>query len=326
MLTAYIKQGAHIEVVEISDQNQARLKEALWIDLLSPTKEEEKLVENQLNFNVLTKQEMVEIEPSSRLFKEDGALFMTATMLAKSESSEPKTDAVTFIITDKRLMTVRYINPLAFNLFISRLPKLDVNEYQPEKLFLWLLESTTERLAEILANVSLKYDALSQMIFHTKEGEQKSSGTNYKVLLQDIGSNGDLETRARESLVSFNRLISFFEETSNNRLDAEFQSRLKIISRDINALSDYASFMSNKKTFLLDTTLGMVNIEQNNIIKIFSVAAVIFLPPTLIASIYGMNFQHMPELHWYVGYPMAVVFMILSSWLPFRYFKKKKWL
>lgn len=144
--------------------------------------------------------------------------------------------------------------------------------------------------------------------------------------MQQMGVNGDLNTKARESLVTFNRLITFFNQTANARIDAEGQLRLASLSKDIASLSDHANFVSNKVNFLLDATLGLVNIEQNNIIKIFSVAAVIFLPPTLIASIYGMNFQFVPALTWKWGYAFSLVLMALSSWLPYKYFKYKKWL
>ncbi len=326
MIVIYIPNQSGIQPVVINQENQALLKDALWIDLLSPTRAEEELVEKYLAVNIPTKEEMVEIELSSRLYKENSALFMTATMVAQSESTEPKIDAVTFILIEKQLITIRYIEPHSFKFFISHLNRLDIKEYKAEKILVGLLEATTDRLADILEKVSHKFDEISQMIFRPSESKQKSTRLNYQLLLQDIGANGDLGTKARESLVSCNRLVSFFDQTYYQKLDQDLQSRLKIIMNDINSLSDYAMFISSKVNFLLDATLGMVNIEQNNIIKIFSVAAVVFLPPTLIASIYGMNFEYMPELHWAVGYPIVIVLMILSAWLPYQYFKKKKWL
>lgn len=141
--------------------------------------------------------------------------------------------------------------------------------------------------------------------------------------MQYIGANGDLGTKASESLISFTRLISYLEQVNNSDIPKELMTYLIIIQKDINALREHASFLSTKFSFLLDATLGMINIEQNNIIKIFSVAAVIFLPPTLIASIYGMNFTYMPEISWYIGYPLAILMMFISALLPFSYFKKK---
>lgn len=322
MIVAYCQNKLGILPIEITLENQDLLSSAIWVDLLSPTKKEEKFLETYFEIDIPTKEEMKEIEPSSRLYKEDNCLFMTATMVAQSESLEPKADAVTFILTEKNLMTIRYIEPQSFKSFISRLHRFTNKEYSVERLLLGLLESTTDRLADILEKVSHKFDAISLIIFHPKESEE----INYKKILQDIGANGDLCTKARESLVSFNRLVSFLEHAAGSKFDKNIQIRLKTVIKDVIALSDYASFISSKVNFLLDATLGMVNIEQNNIIKIFSVAAVIFLPPTLIASIYGMNFKYMPELHWIIGYPISIILMLISAWLPYRYFKKKKWL
>lgn len=325
MITAYVKNGSALQAIEIKKANQDIVHQALWIDLLTPTRKEEKIIENLLDIEVPTKKEMVEIEPSSRLYIEDDALFMTATMVAKSDSSEPKTDAVTFILSNEKLITVRYIEPQSFSLFISRLSRSTKKEYDAIKLFITLLEVTTDRLADILENVSHEFDKISHTIFHD-ETNDSADKVNYQNVLRNIGANGDLGTKVRESLVSFIRLVSFFQQTLEESLNADIKLRLTIINKDINSLSDYAGFISTKVNFLLDATLGMVNIEQNNIIKIFSVAAVIFLPPTLIASIYGMNFKFIPELDWHIGYPVSIGLMLISAWLPFRYFKKKKWL
>lgn len=322
MLVAYIKNNTTIKATVLTEKNVSLVKDAVWIDLLSPTIEEEKAVEKALGLEVPTKKEMEEIEPSSRLYKRKGVLFMTATMIAKSDSPSPHSDAVMFILTEKKLITVRYIEPHAFTLFTAHLSQLDPKEHTAERLFVGLLESTTDRLADILEVVGHKFDEISQLIFHPTD----IAAIDYQQMLQSIGANSDLGTKARESLVSFSRLIYFVGQTYKSRLDAAALSRITVITMDINALSDHANFISTKVNFLLDATLGMVNINQNNIIKVFSVAAVIFLPPTLIASIYGMNFQVMPELQWQIGYPIAVVMMVLSAWLPFRYFKRRKWL
>lgn len=306
----------------ITKDNVDKLMDAVWIDLLSPTRKEEKMVETFLNLDIPTKKEMKEIEPSSRFYRENNTLFMTATIVAQSNSPEPKTDPITFVLLEKKLVTIRYIEPRSFKSFIVRFNKLEANEFTAEKILIGLLESTIDRLADILENVSHEFDKISQKIFRPKTDET----INYQEILQDIGANGDLGTKVRESLASINRLVSFFEQMVGAKFDPDVTLRIKSLTKDANALSDYTSFILNKVNLLLDATLGMVNIEQNSIIKIFSVAAVIFLPPTLIASIYGMNFSYMPELSWHIGYPIAIILMLISAWLPYRYFKKKKWL
>jgi len=303
---------------EINEGNINHLKNALWIDLINPTVAEEKSVEHALNISLPTREEMVEIELSSRLYKEDDILFMTATMIAQAESLAPKQDAVTFLLTKTQLITIRYIDPLAFKLFNSRLNKIK-NIDNPSSLLTELLDATIDRIADILEMINHQLESYSKTIF-----QHTGTAINYKQQLQQLGVTGELNSKIVESLVTFNRLLPFFAQSI--KIDNENQVRLNTLSKDIYALSDHAAFLSNKISFLLEATLGMVQIEQNAIIKIFSVAAVIFLPPTLIASIYGMNFHAMPELSWKFGYIFAVGLMLFSSWLPYKYFKYRKWL
>jgi len=308
----------------ITDQNRDAIAQSLWIDLLNPTKEEKTILENIVEIEIPTREEMQEIEVSSRLYKENGAIFMTVTMVAKSDSLEPKVDAVTLILVENKLLTVRYIEPHSFALLTSRIGKLlSLNAID---LFIEILDASVERLADILEKVSHGLDNYSQAIFRPKMENTSSDKPDYKYHLEAIAANGDLTTKVQESLITFNRLISFFGQTTSSNLNAEQQSHLTIMTKDINSLSDYGNFLSTKINFLLDATLGLVNIEQNNIIKIFSIAAVILLPPTLVASIYGMNFHQMPELSWRFGYPLAIILMIIAGWLPYKYFKIKKWL
>lgn len=320
MIVAYLKQ-AYI----ITAENQALLKEALWIDLLSPTREEEHLVEHTLQISIPTPEDMHEIELSSRLYKENGNLFMTAMMIANSQTKEPTMGPVTFMLTEKQLITIRFIDPQAFKFFTNSLEKNNFPFTTAIELFAGLLDATIDRLADILEWLVMRLDNYSKKIFQptTKKTARK---LNYPLLMQNIGSNGDLNTKIRESLITFNRLVTFFIQANNSPLSDKTQSSLATISKDITALGDHATFLSAKINFLLDATLGLVNIEQNAIIKIFSVAAVIFLPPTLLASIYGMNFHFMPELSWKYGYVYAICLMILSALLPYLFFKKKKWL
>ncbi len=313
-----------LEPQAIVADDQAFLKEAIWIDLLSPSKEEEAQVEGSLGLLIPTREEMVEIELSSRLYKESGILFMTATMVAQSDSPDFKLDPVTFVLTQQQLITIRYIQPQSFKIITAHLKKFDVTHNNATALLIELLDATVDRLADILELVGHRLDEYSKNIFRPQQDTAEKP--DYHQLLQQIGANGDLNTKARQSLVTFDRLITFFGQTAGSRIDNEGHLRLTTLSKDIASLSDHASFLSSKVNFLLDGTLGMVSIEQNNIIKIVSVAAAIFLPPTLVASIYGMNFHVMPELSWKYGYLLAVGLMALVAWLPYKYFKYRKWL
>ncbi len=308
----------------ISTENQVSLEDSIWIDLFSPSKAEEEQVEQYIGRNIPTREEMVEIESSSRLYKENDALYMTAMILAQSDSPDPKLDPVTFVLTEKQLITIRYIESQSFNLFISKVKNVDFKHRDAVTLLIELLDATVDRLADILEFVGSKLDHYSKTIFRPQN--HTTEKINYQQLMQQIGANGDLNTKVRESLVTFNRLISFLGQTAHSRIDKEGRLRLITLSTDVASLSDHANFLSTKINFLLDATLGMVSIEQNNIIKIFSVAAVIFLPPTLVASIYGMNFQFMPELSWKYGYLLSIGLILTAAWLPYKYFKHRKWL
>lgn len=324
MLTAYTNiQG--LQLHSIGPENCDLLNDAIWIDMLSPTKDEEIMVEKALNLVVPTREEMREIEVSSRLYKNKEAIFMTASMIAQSESLEPKQDAVTFVLTKKQFITIRYIQPQAFKLFIAQLYQMDSLPNGPGSLLLELLDATIDRLADTLELIGHRLEETSRMIFRPIDDGMQDK-LDYRVLIQQIGINADLNTKARECLVSFSRLILFFSQSAGLTIDTEDHARLGSLSKDIASLSDHANFISSKVNFLLDATMGLINIEQNAIIKIFSVAAVIFLPPTLIASIYGMNFESMPELRYKWGYFIALALMILSAVIPYKFFKWKKWM
>jgi len=195
-----------------------------------------------------------------------------------------------------------------------------------ESVLMELLDAVIDRTADILERVGAEVDQVSHEIFEPEDNRADRT-RSYTQILRVIGRKGDLATKVRESLVSIGRLLLYLaNEADSMRWAKEARAQLRGMQRDVHSLSDHAAYLSNKIQFLLDAMLGVVTIEQNNIIKIFSVAAVALMPPTLIASIYGMNFKHMPELDWYFGYPVAIVLMVLAAALPYFFFKWKKWL
>jgi magnesium transporter len=298
---------------------------AVWIDLLNPTAEEEGQIERALKLDVPTREEQQEIEASSRLYQENGALFMTASVLYQADQPEPNTTPITFILAGQRLVTLRYAEPRAFALFIARC-KREANLTNGMAVLISLIEMIVDRAADIVERIQAEVDLLSKSIFEMKGG-RASRQRRFDVLLKSIGREGELTSRARESTHSLGRLLTFLTHAANERKeDKLLKARIRTAARDVQSLTDHVSFLANKIVFLLDATLGMVNIQQNDIIKIFSVAAVVFLPPTLIASIYGMNFHHMPELDWWFAYPLALLLMILAAVLPYLYFKLRGWL
>jgi magnesium transporter len=297
---------------------------AVWLDLVNPTMSEDKLVERLVGIAVPTREEMQEIELSSRLYYENGARYMTATLMCQSDSPIPKTTPVTFILSGHRLITVRYDNPRPFAIVKHKLGKFCPAGVNGESVLIDLLDAVVDRAADILERIGVEIDTVSRNIF---ERERSRNRKFYSVILQTIGRKGDLTSKVRESLVSIGRLLLFLaNEADGMRWAKEPRAQLKSMQRDVQSLSDHATYLANNITFLLDAMVGVVTIEQNNIIKIFSVVAVVLMPPTLLASIYGMNFKHMPELDWSFGYPFALLLMVIAAILPFLYFKWRKWL
>jgi magnesium transporter len=310
------------------------MRKAVWIDLFKPTEQEEIIVDMTFSIDLPTRGEMQEIEVSRRLYRTSEALFMTATVLTNADTSQPESSAITFILADNRLLTLRYTNPLPFENFrVER--ETDLERYDSgQRILEGLIEAMVERLADLLENAGTSLDRISRDIFYPapagrlQEGapatESEAKPRDLEEVLRRLGRCSDLLSRIRESLGSLGRLLSFFVASQKN-LPADLADHLRLLSHDLQPLSDHASFLSQKVNFLLDATLGLINIEQNAIIKIFTVAAVLFLPPTVVGTIYGMNFEAMPELKWQLGYPLAIVLMLISAILPYYYFKRRGW-
>jgi magnesium transporter len=299
---------------------------AVWLDLLEPTVEEEKAVEAILNIDVHTREEMKEIEASNRLYEDNGALYMTATVAAKLDTDQPVSMAVTFILAGGRLVTNRYLDTKPFQQFIGYAQKHPAACANAVTILAGLMEAFTERIADVLERIGGDLDGVSRHIF--ARGAPGTSGTrDLQSTIERIGFNGDLNSRARESLVSLGRLLMFIQQTGNVDITEDQRKRFRSTSRDVTSLSDHASFLGSKVSFLLEATLGLVSVEQNDIIKIFSVAAVMFMPPTLIASIYGMNFHLLPDLPGkYGNFFFSLILMIASMGVTYAVFKRKGWL
>jgi magnesium transporter len=322
MLNVYDAQGQGLARMQSADACAS----AVWIDLISPTKEEENFVEATLGIDIPTQEEMREIEVSSRLYQENGTHFMTAMLLHLVDTPNPQSTDVTFILTDKRLITVRYADMKPFPMYLARAEKGDARCDSPMQIMLGLLETAIDREAFLIARLQGNMERLGTTIFGMKGGSG-SRTRRFEVAMKQIGSEGEVAAKIRESLHQVSRLLTYLGNVAVQRNDDEAtKARIASEARDVLSLTDQLSFLQSRIMFMLDASLGLVSIEQNQIIKLFSVAAVMLMPPTLVASIYGMNFKHMPELEWAYGYPMAVGLMLLSAVIPFLYFRRKGWL
>lgn len=313
----------------------ATIKAAVWLDLVEPTDVEEAAVEAALGIDIPTRGELAEIEASSRLYQDDGAAFMTANLIRRGDDDRPESSPVTFIIKDRQLVTIRYHHPQAFPVYVKQAMKPQTTAMSGWGVLISLIEAVVDRGADHLERVSAIVDETSKKVFDTsflrpQKSLRRKKPKNLEELLGKVGEEGDFTSKMRESLVSLARMTAFMQAVIDQmkvtKEVRENKARIKVVQRDIQSLSEHAGYLTGKISFLLDAVLGMISIEQNGIIKIFSIASVVFLPPTLVASLYGMNFKAMPELDWAYGYPFAILIMILSAIVPLWYFRHKGWL
>jgi magnesium transporter len=269
---------------------------------------------------------MEEIEISSRLYSEDGGLFMTALILANSGTEKPVADVVTFILVREKLITLRYIDPQPFRTFEARCGRSMIGANKAESALMALLDVIIDRLADILERAGSEIEGISREIFDTTRGNQPITSQDFGKILRALGRKHDLSSKIRDSLLSLARMLAFLAQAMDTQPNKDVLPHVKTLTRDVQSLQDHSTYMGTKLSYLLDATLGLINIDQNNIIKIMSVAAMVFLPPTLIASIYGMNFLVLPEKDWTFGYPFSLLLMAISMVLPYLWFKRKGWL
>lgn len=310
---------------EILPDDSELPEETLWIDLVDPSAEEEIRIERLLRVDVPTREEMREIETSNRFFEDNGVLYMTATVVTKLDTPRPENSQITFILTPQRLITNRYVDPLPFRRFIAFADRHPAQCNSATAILTGLLEAMVNRIADVLERNSDDMDLLSAEIF-TPATPRRRRDHDYRAILERVGRNGDLNSKARETLGSLTRLIGFLQQAMSAQLDEEVRGRLQSVFRDAEQMSNHAAFLGGKVQFMLDATLGMINIDQNNILKIFSVATVVLLPPSVIGAIFGMNFDVIPGLQDPHGFWAALAVMAISAIVPLVYFRRRGWL
>ena len=327
MIQAYTVEHGHM-VLREGLPTADELRAAVWIDLLNPSQTEETAVQDAIRVEVPTREEMQEIESSSRLYKEGEDLFLTANFLYGMDAGEFGSTAISFVLTNSTVITVRYATPKAFPVFAARCQKQPMLLASPDAVMLHLFEQIVDRLADILERVGADMDRASSKSFQAARGDMKVNqrSQTLKDVLITLGQVGEVTTRASETLLGLNRILTFVGAEKGATIRKENQGTIKTLVRDVRSLVEHGNFLNSRATFLLDAVLGIINVEQSGIIKTFTVASVALMPPTLIASIYGMNFEFMPELKWALGYPMALLLMAASGVLPVLFFKRKGWL
>lgn len=324
MLTAYRLSQKNLEPLAAAD-NSGVPAGALWVDLLDPTPAEDAAAEAFLGASLPTREEIEEIEFSSRFYTEDGAVFMTAILVTGVDKGLPILSPMTIVVAGERIVTLRYEDFRAVRQFLSLAGKPASRLDKVSSIFIVMIEAIVDRTADVIESLSAHVDRLNGEIF-PRDGKRKRERP-LEAVIGDIGAQDDLGAKTRESLASLERLVRF----AGLALPAEFdkgatRGRLKLAGRDIQSLEAHLTFLSSKINFLLDATLGLISVEQNEVIRVLTIVATFFFPPTLIGTVYGMNFKHMPELDWMWSYPLSLAAMAASAFVPYLYFKRKGWL
>ncbi|KIL96821.1 Magnesium and cobalt transport protein CorA [Paramagnetospirillum magnetotacticum MS-1] len=304
-------------------------RDALWIDLLDPSSEEIALVEARTGLDLPSRERMEEIEASSRLSRRGDTMMMTVPVLTGATSTDPHNSAVTFILSGALLVTLRHDTPRAMATFAQELLEAAPAPVNGGDVLLGLVEAIVDRIADLLQDLGAGLDTISHRIFHqphtTHHRRRRASSREMEALLRTIGRTGDLTGKARETLLGLKRVTAFLPHGPNALGLDDTPERLRSIDQDLHSLSEFTDFLGNKINFLLDATLGLIGIQQNQVIKLFTIMSVLFLPPTLVASWYGMNFKIIPELQWELGYGYAIALAILSAVVPYIFFRRKGW-
>ncbi len=329
MLALYSNRGVRSEG-SATRTDPGLASDIVWIDLLQPDAGEIKFVEKATGLKVPTLEELSEIETSSRLRAADGALYLSAPLIYNADSDEPRATPVGFVLTHDRLITMRFAALRSFDA-LQREIRSDGVPLTSTGIFSDLTEAVVDRLADVLERIADELNALSHRLFRAgptqplRRRGAAAESADLRIILRRVGHSGDLASKIRDSLLGIGRIVPYVLSLAE-WIPADVKPRLETLRQDVASLNDYDAHLVNKVQLLLDATLGMINIEQNNIIKVLTIVSVVGVPPTLVASLYGMNFRHMPELDWAWGYPYGLVMIALSAVLPLLWFKWRGWL
>jgi magnesium transporter len=300
----------------------ADLSAAVWIDLLRPTAEESARVREVTGLRIPTEEQVSEIESSSRLAFESGAFYVSSPLVSTREDGTYALASVGFVLSSRALVTVRF----------APLPSLDAAREAckssgvrtAEEAFLRIFEVVVDRSADKLEHAAAESDELARSAFQ-RSGGRREIATGLSATLRRVGEVAEQASRIRDVLLGIGRIVAYVTDSPPPGAPAVNAARLKAIRADVASLTDYQSHLAGKVQFLLDATLGFINIEQNEIVKTLTIASVVGIPPVLVAGIYGMNFRFMPELEWHLGYPMAMGLIVVSAIIPLVWFRKRGW-
>ncbi len=302
--------------------------ETVWIDLLDPTPEEVEFVRAKTGVQAPSLADLSEIEASSQLSVDYGVLYLSLPMLAHADTEEAHLSYAGLILSPKLLVSVRFEHYKTFEAVAARACPQGKPTSSVE-VFTALLEALVDRQADLLERARERLDQVGKAVFRSNTRSQRSavrSNEALRGLLRELGAIAERISLIRDSLLGVGRIAPFAVENAQEWIEPAFAVRLGAVIKDIHSLEQFESHLSGKIQFLLDAVLGFISIEQNDIFKVLTIVSVIGVPPTLVASLYGMNFHNMPELGWRYGYPYALGLMVLTTVLPLVWFKWRGWL
>jgi magnesium transporter len=298
----------------------------LWIDLFNPTDEESARVQSGWHMRVPSRAELEEIESSSRLYAENGTIYLSMPVIA--HEGEPGPTPLGFVLSRNILITIRYTQLHGFDIAVQRFREDGAAKTSAE-VFAMLIEGMVDYAADALEHIGLELNAVSKRVFRSygsiRQRNIARSNRALREILVRVGGSGEKVSQIRESLLGLQRILPFMLDKAKDWIDREIVDRIHTAIQDLQSLSDFELHLSNKIQFLLDAVLGFINTEQNDIFKVLTIVSVVGIPPTLIASMYGMNFHNMPELSWPWGYEWGLLLIFMSIVLPVAWFKWRGW-
>jgi magnesium transporter len=310
---------------EHSESSSAAIAVA-WIDLLHPTSEERASVEGGYGIGLPSREELSGVELSSRISLKDGVLYLSMPTVSHMSELEHAPSPLGFVLSKNLLVTIRYAQLYAFDTVAERCAKGE-GILSSVEAFTALVDEMVELSADLIERIAADLDEVSRGVF-SKLGKQKHvtrSNEELRGVLTSVGNAGERLSRIRDGVLGLQRIVPFVAGVEQDWIPANVRARLRATQSDLTSLAEYETHLSDKAQFLLDAVLGFINTKQNDIFQVLTVISIVGIPPTLVASIYGMNFKNMPELSWAWGYPYSLAVILLSGILPIVWFKWRRW-
>jgi magnesium transporter len=320
MITAFFKDGDSFRFTR-EVQTVEEIRGAIWVDALRPTPEEKDIVRAALDIELTLQHPTI--------YHEDDTLFMTMGLVSKDEENATRVNKLTFILHDECVVTLHDIELMPVAIFAQRIRRKSHLYGSPQKILWGLLFALSETVADRVEAVGTDLEQLSKDIAEmpTELGTGKTGTmTEISELLAELSRYEDFISQSGESVLQLARVVRYFNAEVDGFTEAELQARVNELAADVQGIKDHLAFEHDKVRYLQQASMGILNMQQNQIVKVFTILTAVFLPPTLVGTMYGMNFAYMPELSWKWGFPVTILLTFLSAILPLIYIKKKRWL